>query len=207
MSVRTERNVVRLQRWALALVVLTLAWNVIEGGVAVGAGVAAGSVALVGFGFDSFIEVFAAGVILWRLTADEDAHEAAERRAVLLIGISFFVLAAYMVAEAGHTLLFRNAPEESAVGLALAAVSLIVMPGLALGKRSVAHRLGSRSLEAESTETFVCAYLSLVLLAGLALNALFGWWWADPVAALAMVSFVVREGWEAVTERELCCDG
>lgn len=205
MALSAQTGIATLQRLALWLVILTLAWNVVEGGVAVGAGLAAGSVALVGFGLDSFIEVFAAGVILWRLAARR-ADETAERRAVFLIGISFFVLAGYMVLEAGHTLLLADAPEESRVGLALAALSLLVMPALAFGKRAVARRLNSASLRAESTETFVCAYLSCTLLLGLGLNALAGWWWADPVAALAMVYFVVREGWEAVTTRDLCCD-
>lgn len=206
MALSTRPGAVGLQRWALRLVALTLAWNVVEGVVALGSGLPAGSIALVGFGLDSFIEVFAAGVVLWRLLATDGADEAAERRAVFLIGISFFVLAGYMVLEAGRTLYTREAPEESALGLALAALSLVVMPALALGKRWTARRLGSASLEAESTETFICAYLSFTLLLGLGLNAVAGWWWADPVAALAMVGFVVREGWEAVTKRDLCCD-
>ncbi|HEY8491733.1 MAG TPA: cation transporter [Dehalococcoidia bacterium] len=206
MDLSTRSGTVGFQRWALRLVALTLAWNVVEGVVALGAGLPAGSIALVGFGLDSCIEVFAAGVVLWRLLATDGADEAAERRAVFLIGVSFFVLAGYMVLEAGRTLYAREAPEASAPGLVLAALSLVVMPALALGKRWTARRLGSVSLEAESTETFICAYLSFTLLLGLGLNAVAGWWWADPAAALAMVGFVLREGWEAVTKRDLCCD-
>lgn len=206
MALSTRPDMAGVQRWALWLVTLTLVWNVVEGVVALGAGLPAGSIALVGFGLDSFIEVFAAGVMLWRLLATSGTDERAERRAVLLIGVSFFVLAGYMVLEAGRALYGREAPEESAVGVALAALSLVVMPALAWGKRRAARRLGSVSLEAESTETFICAYLSLTLLLGLGLNAVAGWWWADPVAALAMVGFVVREGWEAVTRRDLCCE-
>jgi divalent metal cation (Fe/Co/Zn/Cd) transporter len=185
------------------MVVLTLAWNVIEGAIAITSGLGAGSIALIGFGFDSYIEVFASIVLLWRFRS---ASENAERRAILLIGISFFVLAAYIVANSAYALLFRLAPEESVTGIALAILSIIIMPALAFGKRAIGKRLGSRSLQAESTETLVCTWLSLSLLAGLALNALFGWWWADPVAALVMVYFVAKEGWQAVFNRELCCE-
>lgn len=183
---------------------LTLGWNMIEAVVAVGAGLFAGSIALVGFGADSVIESLSGAALLWRL----QSHEADERReqiALKLVGISFLVLAAYVAFEAGKTLLNAEVPAASPVGIALAIGSLIVMPLLARAKRRVAARLESSALVADSHQTDICAYLSAILLGGLVLNALWGWWWADPLAALAMVPIIVREGRNAL-RGEVCCE-
>lgn len=175
---------------------LTLGWNILEGLVAVGAGVLAGSTALVGFGADSFIESVSGGVLLWRLQ-DDGAHEKREELALRLVGVSFFLLAAYVAWEAGRALLLHELPETSWPGIVIAVLSLIVMPWLGRQKRAVAGDLASRALEADSHQTDLCAYLSAILLVGLLLNALFGWWWADPVAALVMVPIIANEGREA----------
>src|SRR5687767_3048033 len=158
---------------------LTIAYNSFEGVIAVAAGLIAGSVALVGFGFDSAIEVFASLLLVWRLHAGEKA----EKRALQLVGVSFMILAAYVTFDAAKSLLRREAPEESLVGIALAALSVVVMPLLVRAKRRVATIINSRAMQAEATQTQLCMYLSAILLAGLGLNALLGWWWADPVAA------------------------
>lgn len=192
-----------LLRRGLSLERLTVGWNVLEAVVAITAGYLAGSVALVGFGLDSIIESIS-GVALYRRLSFElreagvEQTEARERRALFFVGISFFLIAAYVLYEAATTLWERRAPERTTVGIVLAAVSLVVMPLLGWGKLRTARALGSRALEADSKETFVCAYLSLALLLGLALNALLGWWWADPAAALAMLPLIVHEGWEAI---------
>jgi divalent metal cation (Fe/Co/Zn/Cd) transporter len=192
-----------LLRRGLNLERLTIGWNALEAIVAIGAGYLAGSVALVGFGLDSVIESIS-GVALYRRLSLElrdggaQLTEARERRALYFVGLSFFLIAAYVLYEAATTLWEQRAPEHTSVGIALAAVSLVVMPLLGVGKLRTARALGSRALEADSKETFVCAYLSLALLLGLTLNALLGWWWADPAAALAMLPLIVREGWEAV---------
>ena len=153
----------------------TLGWNLTEAIVGIGAGVIAGSIALIGFGADSIIESFSGAILLWRL----QRHKADERReqvALKLVGISFFVLAAYVAADAAKTLIQREPPHTSVVGVCLAAVSIIVMPLLARAKRRVAARLNSRALVADSRQTDLCAYLSSILFVGLILNALFGWW-------------------------------
>jgi cation diffusion facilitator family transporter len=182
---------------------VTIGWNCLEAVVAIGAGIVAGSIALVGFGLDSVIEVLAGAVVLWRLRAelqgaDAEASARAERRALAWVGWSFFALAAYILFESGKKLLWHERPDESPVGLALAVLSLIVMPALALAKHRTARRLQSRALAADAKETAICAYLSLALVLGLGLNAWTGWWWADPVAALAMLPLVVHEGREAL---------
>ena len=171
----------------------TLGWNLIEAGVAVTAGIVAGSISLIGFGVDSVIESLSGGILLWRLQLHE-ADEHRERIAVKLVGISFIVLAAYVAFEATKTLVLREEPEVSIVGIVLSCASLIVMPLLARAKRRVAVNLESRSLESDSRQTNLCAYLSAILLGGLALNALLGWWWADPIAGLIMVPIILREG-------------
>lgn len=176
---------------------LTIAWNSIEAAVAIGAGVAASSIALVGFGADSVIESFSGAVLLWRLHRHE-ADEERERWALKWVGISFLLLAAYIAFDAGNALWLRKPPEASNVGMVLGTASLVVTPLLARAKRNVAARLGSRALAADSTQTNLCAYLSAIMLSGLALNALWGWWWADPAAALVMVPIIVREGMEAL---------
>jgi len=180
----------------------TLGWNMVEAGVAIGAGWLAGSIALVGFGVDSLIESTSGAILLWRLAAP--AHdESRERLALRLVSVSFFLLAAYVCFEAVKSLLAAEPPKTSVPGIVLAAVSLIVMPLLARAKRKVAADLDSHALVADSRQTDICAYLSAILLGGLALNALFGWWWADPIAALIMVPIIVREGYEAWHE-EVC---
>ncbi len=183
----------------------TIGWNVEEAAVAIGAGAAAGSIALVGFGADSVIESLSGAVLLWRLQAHE-ADEERERRALRLVGWTFLLLAAYVAFDAGKTLLLREPPDTSLVGILLAVASLIVMPLLARAKRRVAGRLASGALAADSRQTSLCAYLSAILLGGLALNAAGGWWWADPVAALVMVPIIAREGIEAL-RGETCADG
>jgi divalent metal cation (Fe/Co/Zn/Cd) transporter len=194
-----EASRAQLVRRGLRLEYLTLGWNSLEAVIAIACGLVAGSIALVGFGFDSVIETMSGGVLLWRLRADRHAHrrEEAERAALKLVGVSFFLLAAYVAFDAAKTLWTREAPEESLAGICLAVASLIVMPLLARAKRGVAAQIASRALHADSRQTSLCAYLSAILLGGLVLNASVGWWWADPVAALAMVPIIAREGWEA----------
>jgi divalent metal cation (Fe/Co/Zn/Cd) transporter len=184
---------------------ITLGWNVIEAVVAVAAGLAAGSVALVGFGIDSVIESLSGGVLLWRLRHHEQ-DEARERLALKLVGVSFLVLASYIALDAGWSLYTREVPEASVVGIVIAALSLVVMPVLARAKSRVAGRLNSRALHADSRQTDLCAYLSAILLGGLLLNALLGWWWADPVAALVMVPIIAREGVLALRGERCDCD-
>jgi divalent metal cation (Fe/Co/Zn/Cd) transporter len=182
----------------------TLGWNLIEAGVAVAAGITASSIALIGFGVDSLIECLSGGILLWRLQLHE-ADEQRERMAVKLVGISFILLAAYVAFDATKTLVVREEPHVSMIGIVLSCASLIVMPLLARAKRRVAARLESRSLEADSRQTDLCAYLSAILLGGLALNALLGWWWADPIAGLIMVPIIAREGIKAL-RGEVCAD-
>lgn len=182
---------------------LTIGWNAIEGVIAVGAGISASSLALVGFGLDSFIEVFAGAVVLWHLRGLSDERE---QRALRLIAASFFFLAAYVTIEAVRDLIMGEEAGESALGAGLAAVSLLVMPALAWGKRRTGQALGDAVVVADSAETALCSYLSAVLLAGLLLNATVGWWWADPLAALVIAGLAVREGREA-WRGDTCCEG
>lgn len=186
---------------------LTVVWNIVEGIVAVASGAVSGSIALVGFGIDSFIETFSGGTLLWRLRAERLGHNAeqVERKALKLVGATFLLLAAYIAFESGKSLIEREAPERSAVGIAIAVLSLIVMPWLAYQKRKTAGSLQSAALKADSRQTSLCAYLSVILLAGLLLNALLGWWWADPVAGLCMVPIIGNEGREAL-RGETCPD-
>ncbi len=175
----------------------TIGWNVIEGIVSVGAGVLSGSTALIGFGVDSAIESMSGAVLLWRLQ-DGEAHIGRETMALKLVGLSFFLLAAWVAYESVASLVRHEPPSVSYVGIVVAALSLVVMPWLAHLKRRVATAIQSRALESDSRQTSLCAYLSAILLGGLLLNALLGWWWADPVAALVMVPIIVREGVEAL---------
>lgn len=172
------------------------AWHLAEFAVAVGAGVAASSVALVAFGIDSLIEFAAGGVVLWLFSGGRGESEAAERRAQELIAISFYALAAYVVLESVRAVAGTH-PDVSVVGIGLALVTAVTMPLLARAKRRVGRRLGSRAAESESRQSMVCAYLSVALLVGLGANALFGWWWADPLAGLVIAAVAVREGREA----------
>jgi divalent metal cation (Fe/Co/Zn/Cd) transporter len=185
---------------------LTIAWNSAECAVALVAGFLAGSVALVGFGFDSAIEVASGLAALWRLRwdADEERREAAERWTIRVIGLGFLLLAAYVLYDAAEALVQRRAPERTAAGIVVAALSVVVMPLLVHFKRRVASCLRSGALEAEARQTRVCAYLSAILLAGLGLNAWLGWWWADPVSGLLMVPLIAREGLEALRGRTCC---
>jgi divalent metal cation (Fe/Co/Zn/Cd) transporter len=197
-----------LVRRSVWLNLATLAYNSLEGVIAIAAGYVAGSVALMGFGLDSLIELAASATALWRLNADLDPwrRERAERVGLRVIGILFIVLAAYVGFDAGRALMARETPNESVVGIVLAALSVVVMPTLARAKRRVALQMGSGALAAEAKQTSLCAYLSIILLAGLALNAVLGWWWADPVAALAMVPIIAREGVEGFRGKPQCDD-
>lgn len=192
----------------LALSYLTIGYNVVEAIVALGAGIVAGSVALVGFGLDSVIEVTASGAAQWRLRADLDAarRERVERATLRIIGWSFLALAAYVVYDSASALLRHQPPEHSVVGLVLLALSAVVMPVLARAKRRVARAMTSRALEADAMQTSLCAYLSVIALTGVALNAMLDWWWADPVAALAMVPIIAREGMEGIRGESHCAD-
>ncbi len=201
---------------ALGLERLTVAWNVVEGVVSVAAALAAGSVALLGFGLDSFVETASAAVLLWRLGAersaaragrpfDREAIERVDRRAHRLVGLSLFLLAAYVAGDALWTLWRRERPEPSPLGIAVTALSLGVMVWLARAKRRAAARLESRALEADAFQTTACWWLSLTTLAGIGLNAALGWWWADPAAALGMTWFLVAEGREAWRGEDCGC--
>lgn len=191
----------------LRLELLTVGWNALEAMICIVAGMVAGSIALIGFGLDSVIETSSGAVMLWRLATDRDGarRAARERRALRLIGLCFLALAAYVGYEATASLILREAPEASPVGIALTALSLIVMPLLARAKRRVASEIGSHAMRADARQTDICAYLSAILLGGLALNALFSWWWADAVAALLMTPIIVKEGVQAL--RGEGCDG
>jgi divalent metal cation (Fe/Co/Zn/Cd) transporter len=194
---------------ALRLEYLTVGWNVVEGVVALAAAIAAGSVVLVGFGVDSFVESASGGVLIWRLLAERRArdHEEVERldrRAHKLVGLSLFGLALFVTFDAARALWKEDRPDPSVVGIAVTTVSLGVMIWLARAKRRAARDLGSRALEADAFQTTACWWLSLITLAGVGLNAALGWWWADPVAALGMTWFLVREGREAWRGEECC---
>ena len=179
---------------AVRLAWATIVWNVVEAIVAIAAGTAAGSIALVGFGLDSTVEVMSAVVIVWRFRG---LAEDRERRALKLIAVSFFALAAYVAVRAVIDLAQRSEPESSAVGIGLSIASLIVMPLLASAKRRNGTAMGSAAVVADSNQTKLCSYLSAILLAGLVLNATVGWWWADPIAALAIAALAANEGREA----------
>lgn len=183
-----------LERRAARLAWATVAWNVVEAVVAIGAGAAAGSIALVGFGLDSTVEVMSALVIVWQFRGVSAERE---RRALKLIAVSFFALAAYVTIQAIVELASVSEPSESTVGIGLASASLVVMPVLARAKRRNGALMGSVTVLADSNQTKLCVYLSAVLLAGLVLNATVGWWWADPVAALVIAALAANEGREA----------
>jgi len=198
----------QLVRRSVRLNVATLAYNSLEGVIAIGAGLIAGSIALTGFGADSLIELAASITALWRLNADVDAvrRERVERVSLRIIGALFLALAAYVAYHALRDLISGDAPRESAVGIVLAALSLVVMPLLARAKRRVAKELGSGALAAEAQQTSLCAYLSAILLGGLVLNATLGWSWADPVAALVMVPIIAKEGVAGFRQESACCE-
>lgn len=208
-AVSPERRV-HLDR-ALGLEVLTVGWNVVEGVIAVTAAVLAGSVALFGFGIDSFVESASGLIMMWRLRAerrgvrDDAALDVIEHRARKLVALSLFALAAYVVFDAAHALYAGERPAFSAAGVALTGVSLVVMMWLARAKRQVARALGSGAMEADAFQTTACWWLSLAALVGIALNGALGWWWADPAAALVIAALVVKEGRDAWEGERDCC--
>jgi len=187
-------------RKALFLSYFTVAYNIVEGVVSVAAGVAAGSIALSGFGIDSFIESLSAGVMIWRFSGagdgDREREEAIERKAVKLVAATFFVFGLYVLYESAAKLYLREQPEPSLPGIVIAGVSTVVMPVLFVMKYRAGKELGSRALVADSRETLACVFLSVSLLAGLGANYLFGFWWADPLVGLLVVFFLMREGVE-----------
>ncbi|MGZ4723303.1 MAG: cation transporter [Ilumatobacteraceae bacterium] len=192
----------RLPNRALRLAWATIGWNVIEAVVAIVAGAVANSVALVGFGLDSTVEVLSAFVIVWQLRG---IAEERERLALRLIALSFYALAAYVAVRSAFDLFAQTEPQSSPVGIGLAIASLIVMPALAAAKRRTGEKMGSAAVIADSNQTKLCAYLSAILLGGLILNAVVGWWWADPIAAIGIAVLAAREGLEA-WRGELCDD-
>jgi divalent metal cation (Fe/Co/Zn/Cd) transporter len=185
----------------------TIAWNSLEGLLAVAMGMVAGSISLVGFGLDSFIEVTSGSVLLWRMSVDADVHrrEQNEKRALQVVGLCFLLVAGYIAYESGMDLVSRRVPEHSVPGIILACVSLVVMPLLSRAKQSVGRALGSAAMRADAKQAEFCTYLSAILLGGLLLNALFGLWWADPVAALVMLPIIAKEGIEALRGKS-CTD-
>jgi divalent metal cation (Fe/Co/Zn/Cd) transporter len=188
----------RIRRFSMAVI----GYNVVEAVVAIAAGAASGSVALIGFGLDSVVEVASAAAIFWQFAGGD--HERREKAALRVVSGLFFVLAAYLVVTSGLKLLGAEEPVESPAGMVLTAVSLLVMPLLSYGQRRAGRELGSRSAVADSKQTLLCTYLSAVVLVGLAVNALFGWSWADPVAALVIAAVAVKEGLEAA-RGDACC--
>jgi divalent metal cation (Fe/Co/Zn/Cd) transporter len=199
-------------RHALRLEWLTIGWNIVEGVVAITAAMLAGSVALLGFGIDSFVESASGAVLVWRLLAERRGMEAAEieridARAHELVGATLFLLAVYVGIHAAVALWNREAPRPSTVGIVLTAVSIVAMQWLARAKRRAAQRLGSRALEADAFQTTACFWLSVITLLGIGLNAALGWWWADPAAALGMTAFIAREGVDAWRGEGCGCEG
>lgn len=184
----------------------TIAWNTLEGLVGIVAGALAGSVSLVAFGVDSLIEVTSGTTLLWRMSVDADIEkrEQNERLSLKIVGACFLTLAAYVAYEALSDITRKSTPEQSIPGIVLACISLIVMPILSRAKKNVAKALGSTAMNADARQTDFCVYLSAILLVGLALNAVLGWWWADPVAALIMVPIIVREGIDGLKARTCC---
>lgn len=204
LAARPERRAL-LNRRARALAWVTIAYNTAEGVVAIAAGAAASSVALVSFGLDSAIEVASAAALAWQFGGRGDPV-ARERRTLRLIALSFFALAAYVAVHSARTLAGAGVAGESRVGIVLAAASLVVMPLLVWAKRRVGRELGSATVVADSTQTLLCTYLSTVLLAGLALNAFLGWSWADPAVALVVAAVAVREGVQAWRGDNCCAE-
>ncbi len=185
----------------------TLAYNTFEGLASVIIGAMAGSIALVGFGIDSVIEVISSVAALWRLHDDADIARRAqtERRTLRVIGVSFLALALYLLIEGVSALVRREIPSQTRAGIVVAAASVVIMPLLARAKRRVGIALGSRALTADARQTSLCMWLSAIVLVGLVLNATLGWWWADPVAALCMTPLIVKDGLEGL-RGETCCD-
>jgi divalent metal cation (Fe/Co/Zn/Cd) transporter len=198
----TEAERRRYGRRAQLLAAASVGYNVIEAVVALGAGLVAGSVALVGFGLDSIVEVSSGLIILWQFR--HSIPEKRERQALRLMALAFFGLAAYVTVESVRSLVGGHVPEHSRVGIVLACLSLLIMPVLSVAQRRTGARLSSASVVADGTQTLLCTYLSAVLLAGLVLNATIGWWWADPIAGLVIAAVAVKEGREA-WRGDNCC--
>ncbi len=201
-SIMSRTGQVRLGIW---IELASLLWMIVEASVAIGIGFATHSVSLQGFGIDSVIELIAGSVLLWRLVLEQrggsfEAVEQAERRASWVVAMSLFALALYIIGDSIFSVLTRSRPESSSWGIGLAIAAAIIMPVLWRGKLHVARRIGSTALKADAVCSVTCAYMSLALLAGLLLNALLGWWWADPLAALVLIYFIVQEGREALHE-------
>lgn len=205
-SVLSYSDAERLRQRAVRLEYFTVGWMIVEAGVALSAGVSASSIALVGFGLDSVIEIVAAVALLWRLTRHHSQEAHAETRARQVVGLTFFALSGYIAYESLGDLWFKRVPETSFIGIVLAVIVLIIMPILGLAKRRVSSSLNSRALAAESMQTLCCAYFSATLLVGLALNRWLGWWWADPAAALMMAAVMIREGHGAFQGQDACCE-
>ena len=184
----------------------TIAWNSLEGLIAVGAGLVAGSISLVGFGMDSFIEVTSGATLLWRMSVDSEVESRGrnERLSLRIVGICFIALALYITYSALSDLISKTAPKHSLPGIVLACVSLVVMPLLSRAKRKVGRAMGSAAMHADAKQTEFCTYLSAILLGGLLLNAFWGWWWADPAAALIMIPIIAKEGIQGL--RGNACD-
>jgi divalent metal cation (Fe/Co/Zn/Cd) transporter len=205
-SAQNRRDLVRRGQ---QLECFTIVYNSLEGLVSIVAGLVAGSVSLIGFGLDSLVEVTSGAALLWRLHHDLDPsrREQAERTTLRIAGACFIALAIYISYESASTLVFHNAPERSVPGIIVAAVSVIAMPLLARAKRRVAAGIGSAAMQADSRQADFCTCLSGILLGGLLLNALAGWWWADPAAGLAMVPIIAKEGVQSLRGRACGCDG
>ena len=194
-------------RRGVRLQYFTITYNSLEGVISLIAGLFAGSISLIGFGFDSLIEVTSGAAVLWRLRRDRHAahRQSMERKALRIVGWCFLALSAYILYDSGSALMQQEAPGRSIPGIILAAVSIIVMPLLAAAKRRVAAEIGSDAVKADARQTDFCTYLSAILLCGLGLNALFGWWWADPIAALVMTPIIAKEGIRKLGGKD-CCD-
>lgn len=203
MSIKTT-----LHKKALLLEWFTVGYNVLEGVFSIVAGYLSGSIALIGFGLDSAIESASGIILIWRLSVagkvSPEQEEKIEKRAVFLVGISFFILGAYVFFEAARKLYLHEHPEPSLFGIIIAALSAVIMPLLSYAKLSIARKMKSKALEADSRQTFICSLLSVALLIGLGLNFLWGIWWADPLSALVIVVFIIREGIEALKEKRCC---
>lgn len=207
MAVASVGNRERLIRQGQRLEYFTIGYNSLEGLVSIVAGAIAGSVSLVGFGLDSLIEVTSGSALLWRLHHDwnPSQRERAERQTLRLVGWCFLVLACYVLFESGSSLIRHEAPARSVAGILIAALSLVVMPVLARAKRRIAAGIGSAAMHADSRQTDFCTYLSAILLGGLVLNAMAGWWWADPVAGLVMVPIIGKEGSDSLKGKSCEC--
>jgi divalent metal cation (Fe/Co/Zn/Cd) transporter len=198
-----------LHKRALLLSYITVGYNILEGIISIAAGVGAGSIALIGFGLDSFIESFSGGVMIWRFrhldTLSREEEERVEKKAIKLVGYSFFILAAYIFFESTKKLIVHEIPEPSLLGIIIAFVSIIIMPLLFYLKFRTGKEVKSKSLVADSKQTLACTFMSLALLLGLGLNYLIGFWQADPIVGFIIVAFLMREGYEALKTQKLCC--